>query len=934
MPPRPSTPPTEVSPDGPTRRSLTPRERTQTGETRVGGTLNVASDPISFPAYRWHWPSSTEDNYYRPTPKLKATVAQVPSELEIREAKRRLQSVIPKQKRSKSRDFGDAARRVIIITYTLPYILERVNEEYTLTYPLQRPPQDLLKGQEVWTVGIPTIRSADGAVSFCEFSDDLVQFLVNSGKNLIPVFPDADPGGIALQEIFQLFNYTTPQLDSGFRTTVEDWKEFERLNSKFAATVKTILVDNDLVWILDYHLMLLPRLLRKTFLTLPIAFSFRCVFPSSELYRILPRREDLLRGVLSSNLITFHNFQYTRHFQTACTRLLGIECSVSGIEAHPEEDTTGTKLSAIPMGIDPYPYSECMTTEETQLAIAKLRKTFGERKVILGIDLLEERKGIPHKLLAFNKFLTRNPEWAEKCVFLQVVVSGDEPSSSQDQEARSSQLLVIHRMAGEINSRFGTFGLVPIHFLDKRLTPQELIPAFAVACIALCTSLRDVLSMTAFEYLACNGCQRKDNSDEPWTPGVLILSEFTGTAQSLRAAALFVNPWNTVEFADAIAEAFVMSQEEVATRMTYGYNHVMKYTQQRWVNDVMEEIDEILSDESTITALRVPPRLDHAQVIDTFREAGRRLLVLGFSGTLMPRDRYFNPNVIASSRLPDVTLANLESLAADENTDVIVVSSVSRVLLEHALAGIPCWIIAEGGVSFRAADTEEWQGTADHVDTSWMDSVEEVFQYFGDRTPGAFIHKTSCTIAWHFRSGGIGLSGDYGSIQSKELLIHLWSGPLLNAPAETVVGANSVEVRPVDVSKANQLEHILTDQIPWNREGEDGGYDMVFCAGDFVVRDEDIFQTIRKCVRRRGFFPTDDTKGFDGDHTGHFTATVGRKKSHAMYHLVDYEEVEFLLAKLAWARQTARPRTLVSESEKRDVWETQSVCSDRHRSST
>eukprot|EP00397_Hematodinium_sp_SG-2012_P010553 GEMP01010669.1.p1 GENE.GEMP01010669.1~~GEMP01010669.1.p1 ORF type:complete len:916 (+),score=177.88 GEMP01010669.1:43-2748(+) len=829
-------------------------------------------------------------------------------EAEIREARRRLQTKTLLKRHQSIPKEPASERRVIFVTHTLPYeVHKREDGTFRLVEPLQRPPQALLTGHEVWTVGMPTIRSPDGKIRYCDYSTELAEFLMNCGQRLIPVFLEQTNNGcLAMVELFHLFHYIAPPMDSGFRTTVEDWKEFKEMNRQFALRVESILmtVGEDLVWIHDYPLMLLPRILRKKFPALHIAFSFRSVFPSSEVYRILPSREELLRGVLSANLITFHNFQYVRHFQTTCTRVLGIECSTAGIEAHPDAGGTGTKLVTIPMGIDPLPYVDCLRSDETQRKIQKLRHSFGNRQVILGVDLLEERKGIPHKLLAFNKFLQNNPEWANKCVFLQIVVPGDDPTA--DADARMNLLQLIHQMAGEINSKFGSFGLVPVHFLDQRVAPQDLVPVFAIASVALCTSLRDVLSMTAFEYLVCNGCQPQQSASSSETsPGVLILSEFAGTAQSLRAAALCVNPWNTTEYADAISEALSMSKEEMAARAAYGYSYVMKYTQQRWVNDVMEEFDEVVADDSCNTALRPPPRLNHEQVVTSFQHARKRLIVLGFSGTLMPRDRYFNPNVLSSSRLPDVMLANLYSLTMDENTDIVVVSSVSRSLLARALDGVPCWIIAEGGVSFRSAETEEWCGSADHLDTSWMNAVEQVFEYFGDRTPGAFIHKTSCTIAWHFRDNPCGQSGDYGAIQSKELLIHLWAGPLLNAPAETVVGDNSVEVRPVDVSKASQLEYVL-EQLPLNAENE--GYDMVFCAGDFVVRDEDIFQTVRRVTRKKDFIQDGDDRGWASGECEHFfSGTVGRKNSRAMFHLVDTEDVGFLLAKFAWALSRSAP---------------------------
>jgi trehalose-6-phosphate synthase len=205
-----------------------------------------------------------------------------------------------------------------------------------------------------------------------------------------------------------------------------DWIAYRNSQQDYANVCLKVMEDEsaDYIWVNDYQLMLVPQLLKKTKPQAPVGFYLHSVFPSSEIYRIFPFREELLTGVLAANVIGFHSFQYIRHFQTACTRILGVECSRNTVSASHyasfQYGNSDTKLCAIQKGLDLEAYEQCLKEDETQAKIDELRLTFGHRKVILGVDLLEERKGIPHKFLAFNKFLQTYPEWAHNCVFLQI----------------------------------------------------------------------------------------------------------------------------------------------------------------------------------------------------------------------------------------------------------------------------------------------------------------------------------------------------------------------------------------------------------------------------------------------------------------------------------------------------------------------------------
>uniref|UniRef100_A0A7S1WSD0 Alpha,alpha-trehalose-phosphate synthase (UDP-forming) n=1 Tax=Alexandrium catenella TaxID=2925 RepID=A0A7S1WSD0_ALECA len=365
-----------------------------------------------------------------------------------------------------------------------------------------------------------------------------------------------------------------------------------------------------------------------------------------------------------------------------------------------------------------------------------------------------------------------------------------------------------------------------------------MVALCARAAVMIDTPLRDVLPHSAYTFLFCQ------------EGGVLILSEFSGSAQSLRAAALCVNPWDTNAFADAIQEALEMDPEDRNELHRYGRKHVTEYTLNHWAVNYLEEL---LTAKSEVESerLQIPPQLDHDKPVSCMRKAGRRMLILGFSGTLMPHLTRIHSKIFP--KLNEVLLSNLQVIAEDPNTYVIVVSSLPRDALANMLAGVPCWIIAEGGVCYREPGSEDWHSSVEQRDTEWLGPVKEIMEYFAARTPGSNVVEMTSSVSWLYQK----TQGDHAAIQSKDLLIHLWAGPLLSAPAEVVIEKDCVNVKPTGVGKALQLERLL-QQICCGDDGEKAskrwfsGNALVLCVGDFLMRDEDLFVTVQKFFEPEG----------------------------------------------------------------------------------
>lgn len=359
------------------------------------------------------------------------------------------------------------------------------------------------------------------------------------------------------------------------------WAAYIEANRHFAEKIASEADDDDMIWVHDYHLMLLPQMLReeigKTKKNIRIGFFLHTPFPSSEIYRILPVRKEILEGVLSCDLIGFHTYDYARHFLSSVSRIVSnVTTLPNGIEYNGKTIAIG----AFPIGIDVDKFTEGVTKPDVIDRIKQLKSKFGDTKVIVGVDRLDYIKGVPQKLHAFEIFLTENPEWVGKVVLVQVAVP-----SRGDVEEYQSLRATVNELVGRINGRFGTVEFVPIHYLHKSVSFDELISLYSISDVCLVSSTRDGMNLVSFEYIAC---QEKNK-------GALILSEFAGAAQSLNGA-FIVNPWNTEELSVAIKESLTLPEEKRDFNFQKMFSYISKYTSGFWGESFVKELYKCSTD--------------------------------------------------------------------------------------------------------------------------------------------------------------------------------------------------------------------------------------------------------------------------------------------------------------------------------------------------
>ncbi|CAM6105282.1 unnamed protein product [Calypogeia fissa] len=647
-------------------------------------------------------------------------------------------------------------------------------------------------------------------------------------KGCVPVFLDDETvdqyyNGYCNNVLWPLFHYIgLPQEDrlAATRSLQSQFAAYKRANKLFAEAVYSQYQEGDVVWCHDYHLMFLPKSLKELNSNMKVGWFLHTPFPSSEIFRTLPLRSELLKAVLTADLVGFHTYDYARHFVSACTRILGVEGTPEGVE----DQGKLTRVAAFPIGIDPERFIEALETDVVKSHIQELRARFAGRKVMLGVDRLDMIKGIPQKLLAFEKFLEENPEWRDKVLLVQIAV----PTRTDVHEYQrlTSQ---VHEIVGRINGRFGTLTTVPIHHLDRSLAFHELCAVYAITDVALVTSLRDGMNLVSYEYVACQNGRK----------GVLVLSEFAGAAQSLGAGAILVNPWNVSDVAMSIEDALTMSEAERNERHRHNFMHVTTHTAQAWADTFVSELNDTIV-EAELRTLRIPPTLPTEMAIKAYQESSNRLLILGFNSTMTaqveaPRRR--GPDQIKEMklRLHQGLRRTLSILCDDPKTTIVILSGSEREILDEAFRDFDVWLAAENGMFLRHTRGEWMTTMPEHLNMDWVESVQLVFDYFCERTPRSYVEARETSLVWNYKYADV----EFGRVQARDMLQHLWTGPISNAAVDVVQGGKSVEVRPVGVSKGAAIDRILGEIV--HSRHMTSPIDYVMCIGHFLSKDEDVY---------------------------------------------------------------------------------------------
>ncbi|EKM75349.1 hypothetical protein AGABI1DRAFT_46667 [Agaricus bisporus var. burnettii JB137-S8] len=608
--------------------------------------------------------------------------------------------------------------------------------------------------------------------------------------------------GYCKQILWPLFHYLLWQdVATEYDSADQHYPHYECANATFSQRIAEVYQPGDLIWVHDYHLLLVPRLVRESIPDAALGLFVHTPFPSSEVFRCLPRRREILDGMLGANLICFQTYSYSRHFISTCIRVCGYESNARGIDVEGHV----TAVSHCPVGIDAERVARDTERPGIQPKLEALRTLYEGKKIIVGRDKLDVVKGVTQKLRAFEKLFQDYPEWIGNVVLIQV--TSPSLTDSPKLERQVSELV------SHINGEYGGLDFIPVHHYHQTLKKDEFYALLSVADLAVITPLRDGMNTTSMEFVIAQGKSNKSPS---------VLSEFMGISKNMEDA-LLVNPWNLGEVATAINKGLLMSPAEKAARHAKLYKVVTTHTSHSWASILVKQL---LGQVGRQGMARQTPYIPRSQLQSSYASAKKRLFLFDYDGTLAPIVK------TPSMAVPSLSaLEALEKLSNDPKNVVYIISGRDQAFLDLHLGHLKnIGFSAEHGGFVKPAGSGEWTNFTEHLDMSWIPEVEKIFRYYTERTQGSHVEMKKTSITWHYRSS----DPEWGQFQCRQCQDLLENNLAKKRPIEVMVGKKNLEVRPIAVNKGEIVKRILY----LNPDTE-----FIFCAGDDKT-DEDMFRAL------------------------------------------------------------------------------------------
>lgn len=576
------------------------------------------------------------------------------------------------------------------------------------------------------------------------------------------------------------------------------WQAYQEVNALFCREICRLVGPDDWVWVQDYQLMLLPEMLRHEFPGLHIGYFHHIPFPSYELFRILPERAEILKGLLGADFVAFHTHDYMRHFISAAERVLHVDFSLDEVRM----GNRIVRVDALPMGVNYELYHNAPRQKNVWDAIERTRSLYGKHKLILSVDRLDYSKGILHRLYGFASFLEHHPEYHGKVTLTMVIVpSRDHVGSYAELKTR------IDEEIGSINGRYSTMDWTPVCYLYHGFPFEELAAMYFIADIALVTPLRDGMNLVAKEYIAV----KQDN------PGVLVLSEMAGAAVELTDA-LLVNPNDTEQIENAICRALEMPVEEQKERMHRMQAIVSVQTVNKWAADFVNEWQEAALKNKAMRLKKISPQ--HMEEIKRrYLHARKRLILLDYDGTLAA----FRKKPEDASPTPQL-LDTLQRLAADPLNHVVINSGRDHFTLEKWLGALPVSFAAEHGAFYK--ENGVWHKNI-HTQ-EWSPGLLSILRLFVNRTPRSHLEIKETALVWHYREADAWL----GALRAQQLVNALIS-ICLKQHLQIMQGNKVIEIKSPEYTKGSEVNRLLLTTR----------YDFILAMGDDTT-DDDMFKAV------------------------------------------------------------------------------------------
>lgn len=686
--------------------------------------------------------------------------------------------------------------RIIIISNRLPVKVKDANGELTFTQSeggLVTGLGSLNTNKEIIWVGWPDVSPATDEEK-ATVEEELQQL------NFYPVFLTQEQiadfyEGYSNSIIWPLCHYFYYFIQYNHRL----WVAYQEVNRLFCEAASKIIRRGDIVWVQDYHFMLLPGMLREKFPNLGIGYFHHIPFPSYELFRVLPERAEILKGLLGADLIGFHIHDYMRHFISAAYRVLDLDCQMDQIYYQDRK----VQIDAFPMGINYELFNNASKSPLNEEKVTQLRQQFGTNKLAVSIDRLDYSKGILHRLHGFDMFLEKYPGFRSRISLVMVVVP------SRDKVEKYADLKTkIDEAIGDINGRYSTPEWRPVYYFYRSYQFEDLVAFYSIADIALVTPLRDGMNLVAKEFVA----------SKSQTPGVLILSEMAGAAIELKDA-LIINPNDISQIADALKKGMEMPEEEQERRLKKMQKVVSTQNVNKWASVFIKDM-VASKDKRIISFAKKIDKLSVEIIKQNYAAANKRLIVLDYDGTLVPLVK--DPQ---SSIPGDKLLKILSGLAKDPNNKVVINSGRDRETLGRWFGNLRIDLAAEHGAFYR--ENNQWH--ENHFSKPhFSDEIFDILNLTTEKTPGSHIELKNTSVVWHYRNCDVWLA-DLREKQLTDALMPVCA----RSGLQIMKGNKIVEIKNPSISKGYEILRLLKENT----------YDFLLAMGDDVT-DEDMFRSL------------------------------------------------------------------------------------------
>lgn len=582
----------------------------------------------------------------------------------------------------------------------------------------------------------------------------------------------------------------------------EEWENYLHANQLFCDKILEVLIPGDMVWIQDYHLLPLAKLLREKSPSTAIGFFLHIPFPTYEILRTFPEHccSTILEGMLGADLIGFHTQEYCQYFANAVSNILGYENEDGKFTI----DGRTIKFNAYPMGID-FNSIQNIASKNLNDELNHFKEVNSDKKIIFSVDRLDYTKGIVNRLLAFESFLTKNPDWHKKTVMISIVAP-----SREEVDCYQQLKVEIEEIVGRINGKFGALEWTPVIYQYKAFTQEDIIAFFSLSDVCLVTPLRDGMNLVAKEYIAAKTDSR----------GVLVLSDTAGAAKEL-SGAILVNSLCISQIADAMKTALEMDVRDQKNRLLEMQRSLQQSDIKYWGVNYIQDLIQLTNNTLLQPASVRLAKLNLEKMFKEFQSAQRRLILLDYDGTLVP----FKPHPGQASPSKNL-LQVLQTIAADPHNKLVVISGRDKNTLESWLGDLKIDLVAEHSAWYKTINGG-WMPYK-KLKLVWKDDVRNTLQGFTQQLPGSFIEEKNFSMVWHYRNADK-FKAEKMAKKCTSSLIKLSK----NIPFKIMQGNKIIEAMYAGMGKDYAVKRIMS--------GSD--YDFVVAIGDDIT-DEDMFRAL------------------------------------------------------------------------------------------